>query len=161
MNDERLNLPATETINDICLFAEKLKERLEQKYKQYQVTVQQVTKNNGVKLTGISILENGCITAPTIYLEDLFEQYQQGASLEYIICIILNQYVQIGHDLPILNFYDFSEEIFALGLSTQRKMQNYYRKVLIVSIMTWRLFITFLYLRMMQESPVLKLTIKC
>ena len=111
MNDlyEKLNLPATETINDICLFAEKLKERLEQKYKQYQVTVQQVIKNNGVKLTGISILKNGCITAPTIYLEDLFEQYQQGASLEHIICIILNQYVQIGHDLPILNFYNFSE----------------------------------------------------
>lgn len=87
MNDlyEKLNLPATETINDICLFAEKLKERLEQGYRQYQVTVQQVTKNNGVKLTGISILENGCITAPTIYLEDLFEQYQQGASLEYIL----------------------------------------------------------------------------
>ena len=156
MNDERLNLPATETINDIYIFAEKIKERFEQGYRQYQVTVQQVTKNNGVKLTGISILENGCITAPTIYLEDLFEQYQQGASLEYIICIILNQYVQIGHDLPILNFYDFSEVKGNICF-----MQNYYRKVRTASIMTWRLFITFLCLRMRQESPVLKLTIKC
>lgn len=44
-----------------------------------------VTKNNGIKLSGVVIRKEGEMIAPTIYLEDFERRYEKGESIESII----------------------------------------------------------------------------
>lgn len=58
----------------------------------YQVDLQEVIKNNNCRLTGLCILKDGCNMAPTIYLQDFFEEYIKGASMEQIYKDIVRIY---------------------------------------------------------------------
>lgn len=75
-------------ITDMKTFAESVKHLLEQAYPSANVDIHEVTKNNSMVRTGVSILENGCNMAPTIYLEGLFEQYRNGMSLPQICRVV-------------------------------------------------------------------------
>ena len=44
-----------------------------------------VKKNNAVELVGIVIREQGCNTSPTIYINEFYEEYKNGISIEAII----------------------------------------------------------------------------
>ena len=55
-----------------------VKEMLEQCYKDSKLSINEVTKNNGLKLMGITIMDNKSNIAPTIYLNDYYKQYQTG-----------------------------------------------------------------------------------
>lgn len=44
-----------------------------------------IKKNNGVELTGIILKEKNCNTSPTIYIDDFYDDYQNGVSIEEII----------------------------------------------------------------------------
>lgn len=44
-----------------------------------------VTKNNGIKLSGVVIRKEGEMIAPTIYLEDFERRYEKGESIKSII----------------------------------------------------------------------------
>ena len=46
-----------------------------------RVELRQITKNNGIILDGICILEKGCNVSPTIYLEEFYREYKNGMSL--------------------------------------------------------------------------------
>lgn len=57
------------------------------------VSVQDVTKNNNLKLKGLTILKSGHSIAPTIYLEPYYEEYYQGfKSLDSVLCEIASYY---------------------------------------------------------------------
>ena len=58
---------------------------LPDKYADALVQMQQVRKNNGVMLDGISILRPGDNAAPTIYLNDYYRHYQYGRELDDIL----------------------------------------------------------------------------
>jgi len=45
----------------------------------YEVAEREVTKNNGVVLSGLSITKNDASIAPTVYLESMEEEYEKGA----------------------------------------------------------------------------------
>ena len=65
----------------IELVTEDVKSQVE---KGTEVTLHQVVKNNGITLDAISILRENYGTAPNIYLNAYYEQYQNGRELESI-----------------------------------------------------------------------------
>lgn len=48
----------------------------------YTISLNNVTKNNGIILTGLSIMEDGCNISPTIYLDALYAAYEVGQMTE-------------------------------------------------------------------------------
>ncbi|MBQ7766121.1 MAG: hypothetical protein IJ397_04695 [Lachnospiraceae bacterium] len=49
------------------------------------VSLQDITKNNGVVLTGLTIAQKNVNISPTIYLEDFYEEYEKGKSMEDVM----------------------------------------------------------------------------
>lgn len=49
-----------------------------------EVTVKEVIKNNGVILNGMTVMFEGVNICPTIYLEDLYERYEEGTTFNRI-----------------------------------------------------------------------------
>lgn len=58
----------------------------------YQVKLQDVTKNNGVKLCGVVILTDRQNVSPTIYLEPFLDSYNEGMPLTDIIARVTELY---------------------------------------------------------------------
>lgn len=57
------------------------------------VSVRDVTKNNNLKLKGLTILKAGHSIAPTVYLEPYYEEYYQGfCTLDSVLCEIASYY---------------------------------------------------------------------
>ena len=57
-----------------------------------KVFINKVVKNNGKEMDGLVILENGYSIAPTIYLNDYYENYRCGADIDDIMNEILTTY---------------------------------------------------------------------
>ncbi len=76
----------------------------------YTYSVMNVNKNNGLKLTGLSVRKAGCSISPTFYLEDYYKQYREGTSLSDIIANLVKGFelysVEDEPDLDFLNDYD-------------------------------------------------------
>ena len=51
---------------------------------EYEVSLRQIPKNNGCLFDAISICKKGDPAAPTMYLQQLFENFQKGQSLDEI-----------------------------------------------------------------------------
>lgn len=49
------------------------------------VSIHDVTKNNGVVLTGLTFSKKDVNISPTIYLENFYKEYQEGKSMEGIL----------------------------------------------------------------------------
>lgn len=60
----------------------------------YMVQVQNIQKNNGLKLTGLAMGDQRWNIYPTIYLEDFYKKYEEGMGIEKIMDIIWNMYCQ-------------------------------------------------------------------
>lgn len=86
---------ANGTIRTMEAFAETVKSAMEVVYGSgYSISIQPVTKNNGMHLTGLAIHENIINIAPTIYLESLFEEYQGGMTMEAVCKEVMRLYEQ-------------------------------------------------------------------
>lgn len=57
-----------------------------------RAVINQVTKNNGVQLHGLTIMEDGCNIAPTIYLDGLYESYREGTTFSELFHRIVKAY---------------------------------------------------------------------
>lgn len=66
----------------ICHVLQKMQEELGEDIK---VSLQDVTKNNGVVLTGLTFTQKNINISPTVYLEDFYEKYREGTAMEDII----------------------------------------------------------------------------
>ena len=62
-----------------------LDEYLPPQYKNASIGIQNVQKNNGLVLSGLTVLPIGHNIAPTIYLEDYFKHYRDGKEMEEIL----------------------------------------------------------------------------
>ena len=58
----------------------------------YQVRTEHVLKNNGVELDGILIMKEGESVAPNIYLNDYYEEYKCGKTVEAIASEVIEGY---------------------------------------------------------------------
>lgn len=55
------------------------------KPEEYQATINHFVKNNSVELDGICLHKEGEILSPTVYLNDFYEEYLEGRSLNSIV----------------------------------------------------------------------------
>ena len=77
--------------------ADQIKDFLPEKYEDASVTLQDVTKNNDTVLTGLLIKTEDSNIAPNIYLENFFEQYQDGRDMADILQNIAD--VRVQHEM--------------------------------------------------------------
>lgn len=100
------------TLATMEAFAGTVKTAMEAHYgDDYRVIVQDVQKNNGLVLTGITILKKGGNIAPTIYLNQAFEQYQEGRTMESICREFIRVYEEhkVQTDFDVSYVTDFSK----------------------------------------------------
>ena len=77
---------------------ENIKDYLPERFENADVTLQEVTKNNDRHLTGLLIRTEDSNITPTIYLDDLFKQYDEGKSMNEILHKIAD--IRVEHDAP-------------------------------------------------------------
>lgn len=76
-----------------------------------KVTLQEVRKNNGIRLQGIMIMPKKSNVAPTIYLESFYDEYKEGKPIGNIILDIIQIYEnhQLQEQINIDFFDDFEK----------------------------------------------------
>lgn len=74
-----------------------IREWLPEQFATAHVSIQVVTKNNDLKLTGLTIQSVGSNIAPTIYLEGFYEKYQEGTEMPEILRLIAE--VRVKHEI--------------------------------------------------------------
>ena len=77
--------------------ADQIRDYLPEKYEDASVSLQEVTKNNDTVLTGLLIRTEDSNIAPNIYLENFFEQYQDGREMDDILQNIAD--VRVQHEM--------------------------------------------------------------
>lgn len=75
----------------------KIQAYLPEKFKDCEVSLQLVHKNNNLNLTGLVIRSNENNIAPTIYLEQFFQRYEDGADMDEILKAIAE--LRVTHEL--------------------------------------------------------------
>ena len=90
--------------------ADQIRDYLPEKYADATVALQDVTKNNDTVLTGLLIRTEDSNIAPNIYLENFFEQYQDGEDLgsilQHIADIRVNHEMEQGFDVSKITDFD-------------------------------------------------------
>ncbi len=77
---------------------------------QAEVSVHRIPKNNGIYIDGMSILEDGTTITPSIYLNQYYQEYLEGVSVEEIADKIIACY-RSGmqkRDVPAYFYTEFS-----------------------------------------------------
>ncbi len=97
-------------------FVEKVRELTDEILTDQKVTTREVLKNNGLRFQGISIAEEGYSAAPTIYLEQFYDRYQSGETIEDIV----DQIIEIYEDNKTTQ--DFDKELFEDYAKTKRNL---------------------------------------
>ena len=97
-------------INTVDLFAEAIKVGFEEAHPECSVMVHKVTKNNDLVLTGISIRSREVNIAPTIYMDDYYNDYKNGRPVMDIIAEIENIYdtYKLEHNFNVNSITDFN-----------------------------------------------------
>lgn len=92
----------------VCVLQTKLKEKLGE---EAFMNLRPVTKNNGVVLDGLAFMEKGSNVAPTIYLNEVFEEYQRGVSVQEIAeeMVKVYQMSRISPEFDAEFFTDFEK----------------------------------------------------
>lgn len=92
--------------------ADKIKEFLPDAFIEAEVKINEVTKNNGVKLTGLTIRNEGSNISPTIYMESFYEKYaDQGVDINSILQEIARVRIDhdVKHDFDATSITDFAK----------------------------------------------------
>lgn len=76
-----------------------------------EVRTVDTVKNNGLKLTGLVFEDNGTNAYVTLYLNNMFEQYQRGVELSKLVDSICEQYEQsrVTNSLDLSDFLDYEK----------------------------------------------------
>ena len=81
------------------IILEKIKEFLPDRYVDSDVRLQDITKNNDTKLKAVTITVPDSNISPTIYINSMYEQYQNGKPMEEILAQIAS--IQAEHDKDV------------------------------------------------------------
>ncbi|MEG1848606.1 MAG: DUF5688 family protein [Lachnospiraceae bacterium] len=93
-------------------FVEKTRKALQDYYgKETQVIVNQVTKNNGIILHGLTIMPKDKNVAPTIYMNSFYIQYEEGTTFANLFKQITDVYEQSKpeNDIDMKFFLDYKQ----------------------------------------------------
>ena len=106
-----------------------IKEYLPMEYQNAVVSINEVTKSNDRLLTGLTILSPGERSAPTIYLEALAEQVEQGLSLDaamkQIAQIQVENHNRVPLDISVLENYEAIRPMLAVQMCDPETNQEY------------------------------------
>lgn len=96
-------------IETMDVFTTTIIEALKKVYTDADVTVNEVTKNNGLTLSGLTIKTQESNLAPTIYLNGMFEQHLNGMPMGTIINEIIKVYEQhrVHEDFDVRAITDY------------------------------------------------------
>lgn len=99
----------------------------------YEIKVIRVTKNNDIELTGIAITRQEDSIFPTIYLEGLYEELQEGARLSALVEKIINCYEEqsmtLELDMDFFRDYDRVKDRIFYKLVSFEKNKKYLKDV--------------------------------
>lgn len=84
---------------------ENIKSQLPEEYEKYSVDIKSVVKNNGLALDGLLIHSEEEGVSPTIYLNEIFAEYQKNGNIEGTLETISNIYVNAVDQVPDLNMF--------------------------------------------------------
>ena len=89
--------------------ADRIKEFLPEKYADAEVSIQSVVKNNDLKLDGLMVKLEDSNIAPNIYLNQFYEQYEDGRDMDDILAAIADVRTEheMDHDFDISKLTDF------------------------------------------------------
>lgn len=111
-------------------FADVIKEEIERRTEKYnQIKINDVIKNNGIVLKGITISQNDSNISPTIYLNHYYEAFENGLiSIEAIVEGVMESYEKnkIRQSIDIKSFMDFEQikdKIIFKLVSTNRNVE--------------------------------------
>ena len=83
-----------------------------QRYPNTELTLREVTKNNGLVLTGLTVREGESNISPMLYLNDYYQEHRQGKPVEEIVRNLMAAYENSKDQMVSLNpeQMDFSYE---------------------------------------------------
>lgn len=112
-----------------------LVEYLPTEYKNASLVIHKVQKNNGLVLTGLTVLPIGHNIAPTIYLDSYFENYQNGRALYDILgdictvaCVHMNPNNFGSIETDFQNFDYVKDRVIMVAVNRQ-KNEEFLRQV--------------------------------
>lgn len=112
-------------------FIEEVERRVKEKIKGNEtitVYIHTAVKNNGKERKGITVSEKGIHISPTIYLEEYFQQFQEGKPIEKIVEKILQLYEEVKRSHPceesLLQNYEELKGKFACKLIHRGKNEK-------------------------------------
>lgn len=112
-------------------FIEEVERRVKEKIEGNEtmtVYIHTAVKNNGKERKGITVSEKGIHISPTIYLEEYFQQFQEGKPIEKIVEKILQLYEEIKCSHPceesLLQNYEELKGKFACKLIHRGKNEK-------------------------------------
>lgn len=115
-------------------FTEKILKALREYYGQdAEVRSHSVYKNNGILLQGICVLEKGMNIAPTVYLNDFFDKYENGelfgSIIKEIVEIIEKNKVTNQLDVDFFMDYEQVKRKLVLRLINRKKNEELLKHV--------------------------------
>ncbi len=114
----------------ICFIQAEAKERLGEGV---HVELHQIIKNNSVLLDGLSVQEKDKGVAPTIYLNDFYEEYQKGMTVPEILDCIVGIYekskVEKEVDMGFYMDYDKVKQHLACKIISKEKNEKLLNKI--------------------------------
>lgn len=79
---------------------------------EYEIAYKEITKNNGVILRGIIIAREGSNVSPTIYIDELYEDFEDGRAFGDIIYDILCAYQRNAKEIQLdMEFFTRYEKV--------------------------------------------------
>ena len=119
----------------------------------YRILSNQVKKNNGVVLTGIIVEEKDSNTSPTIYLDDFYENYQNGVCLDQIVESLYRIFhkTKIKESVDLSNFLEFEKARKQIAF----KLVNYEKNREMLKTIPYKVFLdlAIIFYYVVQEPP--------
>ena len=98
-----------------------------------KVELREVLKNNGVRLTGLTVIDPTVSVSPTIYLEQFYERYQNGetpdAIMEQIAEIYEENRVKETVDFDVIYSYEKAKENLYYKVVNREKNESLLKEV--------------------------------
>ena len=110
-----------EQTNNYESFCEQMKEAVVRAFPEHTVEVRDVVKNNGLHLDSLMIRKEGEKISPNFYLNQLYEEYQQGKSVREILDDMVRlheQSIQEYENLKIDFTYESCKDKIVLRLAS-------------------------------------------
>lgn len=101
---------------------ESIKDYMPDEYKDYKINFHEVQKVN-VKMEGISMSGNDIVASPTIYFEELYDEYKENEDLDYAIQNAANLMISGFKNIPEINYSEMENRIVMELINTKQNKE--------------------------------------